>query len=400
MLAKDIRKHSSTAIAANALTLPGQWLGSLRLNWAYNAMGGRDLRLDILRGFAIFVMVIDHWGGASLLYGFTGGNKFWVSAAEGFVLLSGLVAGMVYGKIASRENLRAAQIKLLRRAFTLYKLTVALTLIVTAFAVITHSPWADDLPLENPAEFIFNVITLHQVIAFTDIPMLYTFLLLAATLALWFMHTRRALWLLIGSGALWWFAFSTKMYLPWQVNGGYAFNPGAWQFLFILAMVIGYHWDALKSKLNWVPRVSAWILATLLVALLIQFYNSDITFFIQLFSSIDLPNLLYEAFRKIALGPGRLLVTLLFFAFGYLTLTLLWRPLSALLGWLLTPLGQNSLYGYTLHVALVGIFTVVAPRLPVQVTEIEIINTGLQLAAILAIWILIQRRVLFNIIPR
>jgi hypothetical protein len=109
---------------------------------------------------------------------------------------------------------------------------------------------------------------------------------------------------------------------------------------------------------------------------------------------------LYEAFRKIALGPGRLLVTLLFFAFGYLTLTLLWRPLSALLGWLLTPLGQNSLYGYTLHVALVGIFTVVAPRLPVQVTEIEIINTGLQLAAILAIWILIQRRVLFNIIPR
>ncbi|MBI5651448.1 MAG: hypothetical protein HZC40_13550, partial [Chloroflexi bacterium] len=45
MLAKDIRKPSSIAISANPIALPWQWLGSLRLNWAYTASGARDLRL-------------------------------------------------------------------------------------------------------------------------------------------------------------------------------------------------------------------------------------------------------------------------------------------------------------------------------------------------------------------
>src|SRR5438874_1921460 len=65
--------------------------------WAYRpGPGRRDARLDLLRGFAVFAMVVDHFGGKSWLTLLTGGNEFLVSAAEGFVFLSGFVMGMVY----------------------------------------------------------------------------------------------------------------------------------------------------------------------------------------------------------------------------------------------------------------------------------------------------------------
>src|ERR671939_252994 len=77
------------APAARPVAAPG---------WRYAAEGKRDLRLDFLRGFGGFAMVVDHLGGDSWLYALTGGNRFLVSAAEGFVFISGAVAGIVYGR--------------------------------------------------------------------------------------------------------------------------------------------------------------------------------------------------------------------------------------------------------------------------------------------------------------
>src|SRR5690349_13095162 len=56
----------------------------------------RDLRVDLLRGFCIFAMVVDHFGGDSWLYAITGGNRFYVSAAEGFIFISGFIMGQAY----------------------------------------------------------------------------------------------------------------------------------------------------------------------------------------------------------------------------------------------------------------------------------------------------------------
>ncbi len=67
--------------------------------WAYAAEGGRDLRIDLLRGLAVLAMVIDHLAGPSRLYLLTGGNRFFTSAAEGFIFLSGLSVGLVYRRL-------------------------------------------------------------------------------------------------------------------------------------------------------------------------------------------------------------------------------------------------------------------------------------------------------------
>ena len=67
---------------AQSLT-PAGVLRSLRA-WRYEG-GKRDLRLDLLRGFAVFAMVVDHIGGPfSPFYLITGGNRFFVSAAEAY----------------------------------------------------------------------------------------------------------------------------------------------------------------------------------------------------------------------------------------------------------------------------------------------------------------------------
>src|SRR5829696_5274322 len=98
---------------------------------------GRDPRLDLLRGFCVFAMIVDHIGGTSWLYALTGGNRGPVTAAEGFVFLSGLVLGMVSRRRVSRDGLGPAIRSALARAWTLYGLTVVLTLIFLGLTVGT-----------------------------------------------------------------------------------------------------------------------------------------------------------------------------------------------------------------------------------------------------------------------
>ena len=110
------QKIQPVVAVPTARTFPNVWTlpRALNLDWAYAIADKRDLRLDLLRGFAVFAMVVDHFGGSSWLYFITGGNTFFVSAAEAFVFLSGLVVGMIYGGSALKEGLRVAQIKALQ----------------------------------------------------------------------------------------------------------------------------------------------------------------------------------------------------------------------------------------------------------------------------------------------
>src|SRR5215212_6056142 len=115
---------------------------------------GRDPRLDILRGFCVFAMIVDHIGGPSWLYVLTGGNRGPVTAAEGFVFLSGLVLGMVSRRRVTRDGLGTAIRASLGRAWTLYGLTVSLTLIFVGLTVGTDlSIWVDRAHLGEVASW-------------------------------------------------------------------------------------------------------------------------------------------------------------------------------------------------------------------------------------------------------
>ena len=82
---------------------------------------------------------------------------------------------------------------------------------------------------------------------------LYTLLVLAAAPALWLLARGRTVWLLAGSAALWALAQISLDLVPraWPiVDGGFPFS--AWQLLFVIGLVVGYHRTRIERYLT--PR--------------------------------------------------------------------------------------------------------------------------------------------------
>jgi len=297
--------------------------------------------------------------------------------------------------------LKAAQVKAWKRAFTLYKLTVALTFLFAAVSILAGFGWASDLDITSLPSFMWKVITLHETMFLTDIPMIYTFLMLAAPLGLWLLVKGHTKLLVLASSGLW---FASQLLpdiqIPWKVVNSGTFDLAAWQFLFFVAMAIGYHRDALAKKVSQIPRVPYFVLASLLLISLVRLYLSNGALLLRLDPGLDAPSFLSDFFQKTTLAPGRLIAAFIVFQFAYLAATLLWKPIQKFFGWLLLPLGQNSLYSYTMHVAWIAVLAFTIPNLPQDVRSTEFVNTLVQLSGVFVIWWMIQRNLLFKIVPR
>jgi len=73
----------------------------------------RIFELDLLRGFFVVIIIIDHlqlW--PSPLRYLTGEGRLWVTAAEGFFLISGLLVGYIRGFKNKDKSLKDISIKL------------------------------------------------------------------------------------------------------------------------------------------------------------------------------------------------------------------------------------------------------------------------------------------------
>ncbi|HLI29322.1 MAG TPA: OpgC domain-containing protein [Chloroflexota bacterium] len=367
----------------------------------YRPEGSRDLRLDFLRGFAVVAMIVDHIGGPSWLYALTGGNRFYTSAAEGFIFLSGLLVGVVYGRLARRDGFAVAMQKALARAGTLYLLTVSVTLPLIVVSEALALPWATGVSLADPVGLIVSVLTLHRTYYLIDVMVLYTLLLAVAPVALYLLVAGQTRVLLLLSWGLW-LAFQLApdyAEVPWQIAGNYLFHFSAWQVLFFTAMVIGYHRERLA---RWVgPRAQAYLLVASgigFLGLLVLYRLGDRPWqWLSLKQPVldDPANLVVLLFGKGDVRPGRVLASAIVFLFLFLVVTKAWRPLYRALGWLLMPLGQNALYAYTAHIVLVVVIGVVLQVLGWYGTLGRGGNTLLQVAGLLLVWWLIQRRIAF-----
>lgn len=380
----------------------GRALQQMLEAWRYPPAEKRDMRLDLLRGFAVLVMVVDHFGGASWLYLITGNNIFFTSGAEAFVLISGMVVGIVYGGIALKDGLRAAIIKSLQRAWTLYKLTIVMTLVFAVVSKYFNLPWAEGVEINEPFVFVLNVLFLRQTIYLADIPLLYTLLMAFAPVGLWLLYQQHTRWLVMGSFILWaGFQYVNQqqiMILP--IVGNTIFHPAAWQLLFFWAMAFGYHRQELMRRFRSIPRWPYFLFSILLFFWLLHLYTTETKMLAKLYPWIDIQAIVAELFNKSTVAPGRILATVIVFQFAYLVLTFFWKPVQVVFGWFFMPLGQNSLYSYTMHVVIIGGFYVILPYLPVNVQEMGTLNTGLQLGVLFLLWWLIRRQIAFDIVPR
>ena len=347
------------------------------------------------------VMIIDHVGGASYLYGLTGGNSFVVSAAEGFIFLSGLMVGLIYGRRIVRDGIEVVQWRLLRRAATLYSLTLSLTFLFVGLSRFASMPWLqDDARLST--RLVVGILTLHRTYYLVDVLVLYTILMVLAPGALLLMHrggSRVVAALTIGVWAIYQ-VFPDEAAIPWTIVNNDTFRFPAWQLWFFGGTLVGYHRQSISRTVSSVPR---WLMVGVLgglafVTILVHVTNGEaIARALQAPSGNAVMNALFD---KTAARPGRIVAFAIWFPFLYLVLTAGWRVLTSALGWILIPFGQNALYVYAMHLFVVFLGALLLPYIPGFDRMNAVHNTPVQLASVALIWVAVRLRMFFDIVPR
>ncbi|MDQ6604069.1 MAG: OpgC domain-containing protein [Chloroflexota bacterium] len=360
--------------------------------WRYTG-GKRDLRIDFLRGFAVLVMVADHLGGEpSWLSMITGGNRFLFSAAEGFVFISGLVMGIVYAGIIARQGIGPAMWKALRRAGSLYLLTVVLTFAFISVSYLLHLPWVAGVTINDPVTRAIERLTLHRAFYLTDVLLMYTLLVAVAPLAFILLVNKRTPALLAGSWLLWglYQRWPDQVTVPWTIEDNSVFHLAAWQVLFFTGLVIGYHRERIATWARRIPMAPYLTILTLLCAGLIEFHRYS-TALLGRFSPDGDPTVLTaRLFDKGDVRIGRLIAFAIFFQFFLALVTVAWQPLVKALGWFLLPLGQSALLAYGTHLFVIAFFTHYVMQIPGFRNTSALQNTVVQVAGIGIVFLVVQ----------
>jgi enterochelin esterase-like enzyme len=366
----------------------------------YLTRRGRDLRIDMLRGFFVVAMIIDHVRGQSPLYLLTGGNRFYTSAAEGFILTSGLVAGLVYRRLIERDELSAALQKIMVRAVSLYLLTVGLTLLFLPVSEILYLPWAQGVDLSNPLKVVVSILTLHRTYYLVDVMLLYTVLFIVTPLA-FILLSRGHAWPVLGvSLGLWalFQVFPDYASLPWPIAGNYLFDFSAWQLLFFGGLVLGYRQDRIPALGCRETRIALVLSSIGMVILVAAFFmiEQPITVgaahvVVTAPVGLDVRTWLQDyVFSKVDLRPGRIVASAITFTFLFLLATHFWNTARRLLAWLLLPLGQHALYAYTAHILIAAGIAVLLKPLNLPAPGPQWLNALIQIASVLLVWLLVR----------
>ncbi len=207
----------------------------------------RDYRIDFFRGLALIVIFVDHI--PFNIYSYLTPRNFGLSdAAEIFVLVSGISAAYAYfGRFASGERLLAG-VRAVRRGFLLYVAhlfgTVAMLGMFAAAALWLAEPsFIEQNNLRpffaDPVRGLAGIVTLgHQLGFFNILPMYIVFLFILP--AMMFLATRSLALLLAVSFLVYLAAGTYRLNFPNFPNeGGWFFNPLAWQFLFAIGFAAG-----------------------------------------------------------------------------------------------------------------------------------------------------------------
>src|SRR5215471_18220081 len=230
------RSGAADVVAAGAPAAPAARASAISLP----AVGERELRLDLFRGLALWLIFIDHLP-TSVLTWFTLRNYGFSDATEIFIFISGYTAAFVYGRAMLESGFVVAAARVLRRAWQIY---VAHVFLFTIFlAEISYVATSFENPLyteemgimdflKQPDVTIFQALILRFKPVNMDVLPLYIVLMLSLPLVLVLMRWKAdvSLGLSVLLYALTW---QFDWYLTAYPGGFWIFNPFAWQLLFV-----------------------------------------------------------------------------------------------------------------------------------------------------------------------
>jgi hypothetical protein len=216
--------------------------------------------IDGLRGYFLVFMFITHLNIAltgGVVLSWVNHAKFgFVQDAQGFIFVSGLLVGMVYGPRMVNVGFAAAASGLWRRAVQLYAYMVCcLAVILVLREILSKAPEAWNYSLgqlgDGTVTFVVAAALLLYQPYLIDILAQYVIYLIVAPPLLWLCLTGRWLWVVLGSAMLW-LAVQVGLHLQLAqvINAQLSqfdpdltmripFNVLAWQAPFFGAMVIG-----------------------------------------------------------------------------------------------------------------------------------------------------------------
>lgn len=219
------------------------------------AVSKRQPELDALRGLLLVWMTLTHLPTHASYY--SNQTFGFVSAAEGFIFLSALLCGRIFGRRMREKGPATVVRQLEARAARLYGyhlflLAVAFT-VVAKIAVHTGQPSLQglvDFYLAHPVRGVFASLLLIYQPPLLDILPMYIVFLVLTPLALW--AGSRWNWRVVlipsvliwagaqvglKSGIYWCFVHATHIDIPFSALG--AFDFFGWQFLWVAGLWIG-----------------------------------------------------------------------------------------------------------------------------------------------------------------
>ncbi len=219
---------------------------------------GRDIRLDLFRGLALWFIFLDHIP-TNIVSWLTVRNYGFSDATEIFVFISGYTAVIAYARMMQREGWLRAASRVYRRVWQLY---VAHILLFVAFsAQVAWVSMARDTPAlieemelmglgQNPYQAILQAAILKFRPVNLDVLPLYIVLLAAFPFVLPVV-VRRPWWVIAVSLLL----YAATCHFNWNLpaypeNKVWFFNPMAWQVVFY----VGSACAVLGPQLAWLDR--------------------------------------------------------------------------------------------------------------------------------------------------
>ena len=235
------------------------------------AIGERELRLDLFRGLALWLIFIVHLP-PSLLTWFTIRNYGFSAANAIFIFISGYTAAFVYGRAMLEIGFLVATARILRRAWQIY---VAHVFLFTIFlAEISYVAFSFENPLyseemgimdflKHPDVTIVQALLLRFRPVNMDVLPLYIVLMLSLPIILALMRWKPDVTLAL-SAMLYAATWEFDLYLSSYPNGVWAFNPMAWQLLFVFGAWCALGGARRMSRILSSP-ITLWVCAVYLV---------------------------------------------------------------------------------------------------------------------------------------
>src|SRR5579871_1388410 len=230
------RSGAAGAVAAGQTAAPAASASAISLP----AVGDRELRLDLFRGIALWLIYIDHLP-PNILTWFTIRNYGFSDATEIFIFISGYTAAFVYGRAMRDRGFVVAAARILKRVWQIYVAHVFLFTIYLAEISYVATSFENPLYteemgildfLKQPDVTIVQALLLRFRPVNMDVLPLYIVLMLALPLILWSMKWKPDVTLGL-SALLYAVTWKYDLYLSSYPNGYWSFNPLAWQLLFV-----------------------------------------------------------------------------------------------------------------------------------------------------------------------